>query len=81
MPYNLITPEEDILDLPLAFSNYHKHKFLFIGAGEEEGDTLFVFVGGQSGEIYNFSVSKDAIVTLRGLQASGATIDVFLNTV
>lgn len=82
MPYILQKPiPEGLLALPLTFSNYHKHKFMFIGAGVEQGDILFAFLGGQSSEIFDLAIEKDMVISIGDIQSKypSLTLDVFLN--
>lgn len=81
MPYSLQKPvPEELLALPLSFSNYHKHKFMFLGEGVEEGDILFAFLGGQGSEVFDVAIEKDMATSISDLQAKypSVTLDVFL---
>lgn len=46
-------------DVPVKFASYYKYSFSF--KGDFNGKTLTLFVGGDAGDIYRFSVTADAI--------------------
>lgn len=57
----------------VKFSSYYKYVFTFAGT-LEDGSQILVDYGGDSGEIYRYSLSKDDEITVEDLWPSSGRI-------
>lgn len=51
-------------DVQLTFASYYKYSFAYEGKAED-GSVISASVGGNSDEIYRYSVSRDSTTTLK----------------